>query len=88
MPHWDHGAGDKPEAPATFEELRPSREAMALFYLYAGSYALFVLLSAFAPQWMALRFGGLNLALWYGFGLVFGAPLVALVYSWLSRGRA
>lgn len=88
MTHFDHATHRESDPPVRAEELRPAAAGMALFVAYATSYAGFVLASAFAPQWMARRlWGGVNVAVWYGFGLLFGALLVALIYSWLCRAR-
>jgi len=67
---------------------RNARTGMRLFAIYLPLYAAFVLICAFAPGWMAQRpLAGINLAIWYGFGLLGGALLLALVYSWLCRAR-
>lgn len=67
---------------------RNARTGMWLFALYMPLYAAFVLISAFAPEWMAQQpLAGINLAIWYGFSLLGGALLLALVYSWLCRAR-
>jgi uncharacterized membrane protein (DUF485 family) len=80
-----HGAGDD-DTPLI--AARNARTGMWLFALYGPLYAAFVLISAFRPDWMAQRpFLGINLAIWYGFGLLGGALLLALVYSWLCRAR-
>ncbi len=61
---------------------------MVLFTLYLAFYAGFVLISAFQPEWMAVRPGeGVNLAIWYGFGLIGLALVLAVIYSWLCRAR-
>ncbi len=88
MPHWDHANHDTPTPPPRADELRPSRSGMALFVAYSACYAGFVLSSAFAPEWMARRVGGVNVAVWYGFGLLGGALAVALGYSLLNRSRS
>jgi uncharacterized membrane protein (DUF485 family) len=42
-----------------------------------------VLLAAFSPQSMAEKpLAGVNLAIWYGFGLIALAILLAFVYGW------
>ena len=86
----DHGAphdgaadDDTPQIAA-----RNARTGMKLFAVYGPLYAAFVLISAFRPDWMAQKpLAGINLAIWYGFGLLGGALLLALVYSWLCRAR-
>ena len=50
--------------------------------LYGG----FVLLAAFSPDVMeATPLAGVNLAIWYGFGLIVAAIVLALVYGWVCR---
>lgn len=88
MTHWDHGseqpdAGNHPHTAA-----RNARWGMRLFVLYLVFYAGFVVVGAFAPAWLGRRpWAGVNLAIWYGFGLIVSALVVALVYSWLCRAR-
>ena len=82
----DHG----PAHPAEMEDVRViARNARAGLWLFAGYLALyggFVLANAFAPEWMAtLPAAGVNLAVWYGFGLIAAAGVVALIYSWICR---
>ena len=61
---------------------------LKLFFVYLVAYAGFVLVSAFAPARMAVRpWGGINLAIWWGFGLLGLALVMSLVYSWLCRAR-
>jgi dipeptide/tripeptide permease len=37
---------------------------------------------------MATKFAGINLAVWYGFALIAGALVLAIVYAWLCRRAA
>ena len=84
----DHTADDSTEKEHAPTVARNARYGMALFVVYLMLYAGFVFASAFGPAWMALRpWAGVNVAIWYGFGLIFSALLVALVYCWLCRGR-
>ncbi|WP_235935209.1 DUF485 domain-containing protein [Candidatus Laterigemmans baculatus] len=63
-----------------------SRLGMALFALYLVFYLGFVLVSAFAADWMeATVLGGLNLAIVYGFGLILLAFVLAMIYGWGCR---
>jgi uncharacterized membrane protein (DUF485 family) len=65
---------------------RNARLGLWLFGLYLLLYAGFVLLAAFSPTTMERTpLAGVNLAIWYGFGLIFAALLLALVYGWLCR---
>jgi uncharacterized membrane protein (DUF485 family) len=66
-----------------------SRLGLVFFLIYLLFYAGFVLISAFASQWLELRvLGGLNLAIVYGFGLIALALMLASLYGWLRRGDA
>lgn len=86
MPHWQHADDDEAQSAAPPEN--NARLGLALFSIYAAAYAGFVWANAFAPEWMARRpWAGVNVAVWYGFGLLFGALAVALVYSWLAGAR-
>ncbi len=68
---------------------RHSRIGLALFALYLALYGGFVLLAAFAPAVMERTpLAGVNLAIWYGFGLIVAAILLALIYGWACRNAA
>lgn len=56
-----------------------------MFGIYCVGYGAFMLANAFAPKVMETTFGGVNLAIWSGFGLIGGALLLALLYAWLCR---
>jgi uncharacterized membrane protein (DUF485 family) len=76
---------DVPPAPSirTPEEVFNARLGIGLFLLYLAIYAGFVLLSAFKPDEMSKPldiFGGLNVAIAYGMGLILAALLLAAVY--------
>jgi uncharacterized membrane protein (DUF485 family) len=59
---------------------------MILFVLYLIFYGGFVLLNAFRPEVMDwVPAAGVNLAIWYGFALIFAALALALLYAWLCR---
>ena len=77
------------EAPPSGQEAvwaRNARYGMRLFLVYLLFYAGFVLLNAFRPEVMDLvPAAGVNLAIWYGFALIFLALALALVYGWLCR---
>ena len=67
-----------------------ARYGLGLFAVYVIFYAAFVALSAFAPGVMAKMFGGVNLAIVYGFGLIVLAFVLAVIYMLMcgdsSRG--
>ena len=82
----DHGPAGPGEEDDSIWAVRNARYGMVLFVVYLVLYAGFVLLSAFKPDWMANRpWAEVNLAIWYGFGLIGSALLLALIYSWLCR---
>ena len=67
---------------------RNARYGLALFFIYVIVYALFVYLSAFRADLMAWQpMGGVNLAVWYGLGLIVFAIVLAVIYMLLcGRG--
>src|SRR3954468_19027874 len=68
---------------------RNARVGLWLFAVYVILYAGFMVLSAFYPERMrASAVAGVNLAVAYGFALIIGAFLLALVYMFLVRARA
>ena len=65
---------------------RNARIGLILFVVYLAFYGGFVLLAAFSPATMArLPWAGVNLAIWYGFGLIAAALVLALIYGYLCR---
>jgi uncharacterized membrane protein (DUF485 family) len=59
---------------------------LKLFALYFAAYAVFVALNAFWPDVMKTpAFAGINLAVVYGFGLIIGAFVLAVIYAAASR---
>jgi len=63
-----------------------SRIGLALFWVYVLLYAGFMGLVLFRPDLLSLRpFGGVNLAIAYGMGLIAGAFLLAIVYMAACR---
>ena len=74
---------DHPEISA-----RNSRYGLILFAIYLVLYGGFMGLSAFEPQLMSKTpFGGVNLAIIYGFGLIVAALVLAVIYMVLCRTR-
>jgi uncharacterized membrane protein (DUF485 family) len=68
---------------------RIARIGLVFFALYLALYAGFVLINAFAPQLMEWTpLAGVNLAIWYGFGLIVAALVFALAYGWACRAVA
>lgn len=70
----------------------PNRDAtlrFVLFGLYLLLYGGFVLLNAFSPQTMERTpWAGVNLAIWYGFGLIVAALVLALIYGWWGAAHS
>jgi uncharacterized membrane protein (DUF485 family) len=65
---------------------RNSRIGLVLFALYLALYSGFVALAAFSPTTLeATPLAGVNLAVWYGFGLIVAAFVLALIYGWACR---
>lgn len=65
---------------------RNARNGLILFAVYVLLYGGFVFLNAMRPELMASRpFGGVNLAILYGFGLIAAAMVLALVYMAMCR---
>lgn len=65
---------------------RNGRIGLALFWIYVLLYAGFMALVLFRPDLLSTRpFGGINLAIAYGMGLIAGAFLLALVYMAACR---
>jgi uncharacterized membrane protein (DUF485 family) len=55
---------------------------LSLFAVYLLLYGGFVFLNAFFPDSMEYTpLAGVNLAIWYGFGLIFAAFGLALIYG-------
>jgi uncharacterized membrane protein (DUF485 family) len=78
---------DPHEDPAT--ALRNSRLGLRLFAVYVILYGGFMLLNVFLPQTMAQSpLARINLAIWYGLGLIVAALVLALLYMRLCRRRA
>jgi len=84
-----HGPAMPAEQEDPVQSARRARIGVRLFLGYMIAYGAFVLTSAFAPQWMAIRPAAeINLAIWFGFGLIGAAGAVALIYAWLCRAGA
>jgi len=85
----DHGPAEPAEPECEVTVARNAQYGLWLFALYLAVYGGFVGLSAFAPKVMGAElFGGVNLAIWYGFALIILAFVLALIYGWLCRGLA
>jgi uncharacterized membrane protein (DUF485 family) len=75
-------------------DAHPSRRASGalrfwLFGLYLACYLAYTILTAFnRPLMASAPFGGANLAVLSGFGLIGAALALALLYWWLCRDAA
>lgn len=75
------------ETPST--QARNSKIGLRLFFIYTLFYLGFVLVNAFATDWVEwVPFAGLNLAILWGFGLIALALVLALVYGYLCNSEA
>jgi uncharacterized membrane protein (DUF485 family) len=88
QPAWE----EVPPKPADLDDhpeisARNARNGLILFAIYFALYAGFMALSTFSPNTMALTFAGVNVAIWYGMGLIFAAFVLAMVYMYLARDR-
>ena len=68
---------------------RNSRTGLWLFAIYLAAYVVFVGMAAYAPELMGqpTRLGP-NVAILYGFGLILGAVLLAMLYMFLCKRNA
>lgn len=63
-----------------------ARVGLILFIVYVALYGAFIFLSVFRRETMASpSIGGVNLAVVYGFGLILGAFVLAVVYMLLCK---
>lgn len=66
-----------------------ARSGLWLFAVYLSAYAVFMAMAAFSPRTMGLATPlGPNVAIVYGFGLILGAVLLALVYMLVCKLNA
>lgn len=66
-----------------------ARRGLWFFGFYLVLYVGFVMLNAFAPQLMEQTpIAGLNVAILYGFGLIFVAFILAMIYGFLCNEEA
>ncbi|MCP4782163.1 MAG: DUF485 domain-containing protein [Fuerstiella sp.] len=69
-------------------ESRNARLGLQLFGVYLVLYGSFVLLAAFSPTTMeATPVAGINLAILYGFALIVGALVMALIYGAMCQAE-
>lgn len=58
-----------------------SKLGIILFTLYALIYAGFIFINVFAPGVMGKEIGSINLAIYYGLGLIIFALVLAVIYN-------
>lgn len=58
-----------------------TRIGIWMFILYTLTYAGFIAINTVKPTLMEVTFGGLNLAMIYGIGLIVFAFVLALIYN-------
>jgi len=87
MPGLHEPAPPAAEGRDPVRERRYARYGLVLFWPYLTFYAVYVVLNAFWPTAMDTTLGGVNLAILYGFALIGGALVLALLYGWLCRNR-
>jgi uncharacterized membrane protein (DUF485 family) len=85
MAGFGHGATAPAEVEDPAAARRNARNGLWLFVIYFAIYCGFVGLNAFRPEVMVTDFAGINLAVWYGLGLIVAAFGLALVYMALCR---
>jgi len=86
MAGFEHGPNSPDEQEDAETIKRRTRYGLILFGVYLALYGGFVFINAFAPAKMETElFAGMNLAIVYGFVLIFAAFVLALVYGWLCR---
>lgn len=68
-------------------ESRNTRLGYILFLVYLALYGGFVVLAAFMPDLMDKVFGGLNVAVIYGFSLIIVAVVLALIYGVMCKSE-
>jgi uncharacterized membrane protein (DUF485 family) len=88
MAHFDTHGADRREQESAAEMARNARLGLVLFGVYLVFYVAFVVVAAFAAEWMQRNVAGVNVAILFGFGLIVGAFVLALVYLWLCRSGA
>ncbi|MCE5326516.1 MAG: DUF485 domain-containing protein [Planctomycetaceae bacterium] len=80
----------EPAAPVGRDAAAPfkARLGIWMFLFYCLFYAGFVVINLYQPKWMATEvLAGMNLATVYGFALIAGALVQAVIYDLLCRRR-
>jgi uncharacterized membrane protein (DUF485 family) len=70
-----------PPTPAASGVSRNAKLGLILFFIYCVAYIGFIVFSAYGKDVMAKpALGGVNVAIVYGFGLIIGAFVLAVIY--------
>jgi uncharacterized membrane protein (DUF485 family) len=64
-----------------------TRLGIFMFAIYVPIYLAFVLICVLSPKTMSIDVGSLNLAIVYGFFLIFLAIVQALIYNYICSKR-
>ncbi|MEK7415408.1 MAG: DUF485 domain-containing protein [Planctomycetota bacterium] len=76
----------EPSRPSSPDLPPASRLGLMLCVLYCLFYGGFIALAVLNPKLMAMRVGfGGNVAIWYGFGLIIAAFVLAVIYLLARR---
>ncbi len=60
---------------------------LIMIAIYVPMYLAFVLISVLSPKTLSINIGSLNLAIFFGFGLIVLAIIQALIYNYLCSKR-
>ena len=60
---------------------------LIMFAMYVFVYAGFIIINTFFSKWMAIDIGKINLAIFYGIGLIVLALIMALIYNFLCTKK-
>lgn len=76
--------------PPMTDHVSPNRKlGLILFAIYFAMYAGFIVITVIDYRILARElFGGLNLAIVYGMGLILAAIVLAILYAFLARDEA
>ena len=82
----DHGPSGHVETETEQMAASNARVGRVLFVIYLAAYVGYTYLVAFKTETLrTVTPPGVNVAVSYGFGLIVGAIVLALLYAWLCR---
>ena len=64
-----------------------SKLGVIMFILYVVVYAGFIFINSIFPKWMGIDVGKVNLAIFYGIGLIVYALILATIYNYLCTKK-